>query len=452
MKPYLWILFALLFTGVCLAQEPPAAPAGNPQQENAIPVDERNQPISSTAQDAIPVPIQEPQATTSRGGQTFLDDVFQSSRNRLGFSLSAYGAYSSDVSSRSDQQEDSFITSFMPRVFVNLGRSRSRFHFDLGTGYRRYLSNSELNSWDYFGNAQYSYRFSRRTSLNITNQFTSSYNDSSSFISQYSPLQRDYLSTSNEILFNRQRITRNALDADLTFQMNRKARFGITGGYNFYQYSQDTLTGSHVFRVVGAFDYELNRWLRFSSSYQRYLNEVDELNREAAQIQRLQIGGLDFRLTRYWRLWAGGGIEYSYYRSRNQFEGSVNAGISYTAREASMSVTYQRGLTSAIGLVSLLQSDMLSAEFGYRLTSRVSTRINGYYNKNREVDSVGTLTTLSGGGGFEFALRRDLILTLNSYYQNQKEDRFSYEGLGLNRISAYVGLQYVWPSRTRGDY
>jgi hypothetical protein len=62
------------------------------------------------------------------------------------------------------------------------------------------------------------------------------------------------------------------------------------------------------------------------------------------------------------------------------------------------------------------------------------------------------LKTIAGNASLEFALRDDLFLSLNSSYQNQQQSDFSYGGLQVNRFSVYAGLQYVWPSRRRGDY
>jgi hypothetical protein len=392
---------------------------------------------------------QDMEATSSRGLQTFMDDVSQDTNNPWGFSLSAYGAYSTDVSSQSDQQNGSFIAAFMPRTFFNLGRHRSRFHMDLGGGYRRYSSQSNLNSWDYFGNAGYTNQLSRHASLEIVNQLTSSFNDSTSFMSLYSPLHRDYLSNSYEVLFNRQRITRNSLDATFSYQLGRKASLRALGAYNLYRYSQQTLTDSDTVQAGGGFDYQLTNWLSFSSNYLHYLNHVDQLHQNA-QIQRIQAGGLSFHLSRYWRLWGSGGVEFSDYQGQNRIIESINGGIGYTSRDASLSLTYQRGFTSAIGLSSsLMASDMVSTELGYRITRIASVNLNSYFTKGVGVNYSGNLRTLTGSATLGFAVLPELILSLNGTYQNQKDLNSQNPNLHLNRLSVYAGLQYVWPSRRR---
>ncbi len=117
-----------------------------------------------------------------------------------------------------------------------------------------------------------------------------------------------------------------------------------------------------------------------------------------------------------------------------------------------ISLTYQRGFTSAIGISRLMQSDILSAEVGHRISSRVSAILQSYYYRSSDQYYGGVLKTLSGGGGFEFALRHDLFVTINGYYQNQRTQDFSIEGLRLSRLTAFLGLQYVWPQRKRSDY
>jgi hypothetical protein len=142
----------------------------------------------SEDQQPIPVPIRADDETRSLGAQTFVDDVFQNTQNRWGFSLIAYQAYSTDVSEDAQSNASSGITVFMPRTFFNFGKRKSKFHVDLGTGYRYYSRQKNLNSWDYYGDAQHFYRFSRRTSIQLSNQFTSSYNDAYSFVSLYDPI------------------------------------------------------------------------------------------------------------------------------------------------------------------------------------------------------------------------------------------------------------------------
>jgi hypothetical protein len=99
-----------------------------------------------------------------------------------------------------------------------------------------------------------------------------------------------------------------------------------------------------------------------------------------------------------------------------------------------------------------MKTDNVTAEIAHRITSWARTWLQSYYYRSTDQTSSGLLKTYAGGGGFEFALRRDLFLTMAGFLQNQREFNTPVYGLGLNRITAYAGLQYVWPSRRRGDY
>lgn len=399
----------------------------------------------SEAIDAIPVPIEPMDDTRTLGGQTFVDDVFSRPQNRWGFALSAYQAYTNDISAENQPQRSSGITALMPRFFFNIGKRSSQFHIDLGAGYRRYNQRRESNAWDYQGSSLYSLQLSKRASFTIADQFTSSFNDAWSFLSLSSPLDYDPLS-SNEVLFNRQRISRNSIRATLIDQITSKAGFQIFGGHRLYQYQKNTLNNSQALEFGGSFNYQIVKWLHVASSATAYINLVEGAQSDA-RIYHVQFGGLDFRLANAWKVWAGGGIDISDFEDENRTLEHVNAGIEYTRKKASLSLTYQRGFTSALGISRLLMSDVVSANFGYRITNWLNASLQSYYYNSSEAGRGGHLKTLSGGGGLEFGLRRDLIVTTNVFYQNQRTSSFSVEGLGLNRLTGYIGLQYIWPAR-----
>jgi hypothetical protein len=429
--PKILMVFGTFFVvSACLAQEPTPGTESATQPQAA---DEQSERV---------------------GGRPLLDDVFGGLHNRWGFALSAYQAYTDNVSSSGETNLGSGITAFIPRTFFNFGRRRSRLHLDLSAGYRMYNQHREMNSWDYFGNASYSYELSRRTNLAISNQFTSSYNDSWSFVSFNSPINYDAIS-SNEVMFNRQRITRNAVSAILGRRFGRKARVELIGQHHLYRYSDGSLDNTQAVGGGGTFDYQLTRWLDFSSRY-TYLHHLDERYPDT-QIQRFEVGGFHFNLTRAWQIWGGGGVDIGNREGESmigtgvaEVSEDINAGTSYATDKSSVSLTYQRGFTSGIGISRLLVSDVYSADFNHRFSRRISANIEAYYYRSREVNAEnGLLETLSVGGGFQFALLPSLIVSTSGSYQKQQTDRFSVQGLNLNRFSIYVGLQYVWPSLRR---
>ncbi len=468
----LLILFSIGAVSICYAQEPVAQAGQDQSQQQGRPPDEPEQgkygtydllqpePAPGQVQTgdgdqsdmsiAIPVPIEPLDEDESLGGQAFSEDVFRNPRNRWGFSLSAYQAYTSDISSGDQPKQSSGITAFKPQIFFNFGKKKSIFHLDLGAGYRRYNRRRQSSAWDYQGGFDYSLLISKRTSFRVADQFNSSFNDAWSFLSLSSPLDFDLLS-SNEVLFNRQRINRNSIRAEIAQQLTAKASLGIFGGHRWYGYQKNTLNNSSAIEFGGNFDYQLKKWLHIASSVTAYVN-LAEAGLPDARIYHVQFGGLDFRLTNDWRIWAGGGIDISDYEGENRTAEHVNAGIGYTTVNTTFNVTYQRGFTSAIGISRLLMSDVASASYGRRMNNWISARLESYYYKSSEAGLGGSLKTFSSGGALEFSLRRDLVLTMNAYYQNQRTRAFSVQGLGLNRLTGYLGLQYIWPARKRGEY
>lgn len=446
------IMCVLWMAAMAMAQEPLETPLEEPNQEgDASPSGEASPPGEGSPlaqeQQPVPIPAGAQRDTESLGGQSFIDDVFQSTRNNWGFSLGAYQAYTTELAMGSEPDQGSGITAFMPRVFFNAGKRKSKFHIDLGAGYRLYNRDSNLNSWNYQGNTQYTYQFSRKTTFQLADQFQSAYNDAWDFLSPYSSSRYNQY-YSSEVLFNRQRINRNLLMAELNHQATRRTRFGVFGGYRMYDYSQDEMVDSDAIDLGGNFYYQLAKWLYVSSSFSTYLN-ISGQGYPEEKIYRVQAGGLDFHLGKSWRIWGSGGVDVTDFEGYSQVRENIDAGIGYTSRNSLLNMTYRRGFTSAIGLAKLLESNIVSITLGYRFNRWVNARLESYYHRSFEEPNNGRLETITGGGGLEFSLRRDLIMTMNAYYQNQKTQNFSVEGLGLNRLTGYLGLQYVWPARSR---
>jgi opacity protein-like surface antigen len=224
---------------------------------------------------------------------------------------------------------------------------------------------------------------------------------------------------------------------------------GAFGGFRLYRYTENTLSDSDSLEFGGNFNFRVTKWLYLANSASVYVNVSGDHPEQ--QVYNVQIGGLDFHLSDSWRIWAGAGISIADTEGQIRTTENISGGIGYTAQNMMLSVTYQRGFTSLIGLSELMHTDVVTASLGYRLTRWMSARLESYYYRSTEDATRGVLITLSGGGGLQFALLRSLMLTVNAYYQNQRtRDNFSIEGLGLNRFTGSAGLQYVWPAR-RGN-
>jgi hypothetical protein len=425
----------------------------NPQPQEQTPEAAENIP---NTQPVKAVPVQAAQETQAIGALSYIDDIFQSVRNRWGFSLSTYESYTSALYETNNPGQSSGITSFTSRAFLNFGTQKSSFHFDLGTGYRKYNRSEGSNSWDYSASVSVSKQFSKRVSFGLANQFRSSYNDAWSFFSPYSQINY-YPDFSGEVFLDRQRISQNSLSANLNFRLARKMQFGVFGNYHYYNYAKNTFGNENSSQAGVSLGYQVKEWLSLGSNYSFYVNRGND-NSGNANTANFEPAALQFHLPHSWRAWAGGGAQVAYYtgprvsgyRGKAHFTESINAGIQHASGDATFSLTYHRGFASAIGISELLAMDRVIALFSYRITSWMIGSLQSRYYRSNELGSNGLLRTFSSGGGLQFALWQNISAVVNAFYQNQNIRDFSIQGLGINRITGYVGLQYFWPSRQTG--
>ncbi|MBN2320628.1 MAG: hypothetical protein JXR49_16230 [Acidobacteria bacterium] len=461
-------------SGISLAQESsypshndsPDAADQSLENDSIIPVpvypsyDDSQETVDQSLEDeaVIPVPVRGENVelfpetrygdARSRGAQDFQEDVFLNSRNQFGFSLSASQGYSENISETSRQGRSSMFSAFSGQVFFNAGRRRSKLHLDFGSGYRHYYKRDNYDDPDYRANAQYSYQISRTTSLQFSNQFTYTYNDSWSFPSMYSPSQYGPI-MSDEVLYAQQKIVRNAFGAGLRHRLSDRISTGLSATYALYRYSEHIRDRSDTFTLGGQFNVKLTDWLSLTNSYAAYLISESEEYRDT-RIHRVQLSGLDFSWSRgSWRLWMGGGADFSDYEEKIRVMENVSAGIGRTSLNTTFTIGYQHGFSSTLGISGLRRSDRITAEFGYRATPWMNVRLNSSYIRSKDVLGPRFLEIYSSGGGLSFALSSNLNMTLNSYYQRQQPRNLDIEGLDIERVTAYMGFQFVWPARRK---
>jgi hypothetical protein len=426
---------------------------------------EKQQPPAGEEKDAVkeepkapsietnPATIVGREPTGSLGVRSFVGDVVHSARNQFGFSLNAYQGYTTDITGYSQANQSNNISAVMPRVFFNIGKRKSVLHLDLGGEYTHNYVSSNSDAWDYSARAYYSYQLisTKRTSVQIADQFASLSNGNAwSFFSPFSNYMQIHSSSdfSNAVVLDQKRTILNSLTATYSYRLCRKCSMGVFGAFDVYRYSRKELQGNDAFNVGAFFDYRLNKWLDLSNSYSVNLNHAND-GFSQTRIHELKFSGLNFHLGRSWRAWIGGGAS-MLGNQNNSFEHStpgINGGIGYYSVNPAFSITHTRGYSWAEGISRILKTSTTAANFGYRFSRRVNAGLQAYYNQGRELSGDGQINTIAGGGSLEFALRRDLSLSLNSYYENQRAHNFSVQGLNLSRLSAYLGLQYVWPSR-----
>ena len=450
---WIWFLACLIgAAGYCFAQDTnypsysdPEEPVGSTREEsNVIPIPIRGGEINAAE-------AKKQGKVQSRGALNFQDEVFLNPGNGFGFSLNASQGYISDISEGGDVNPSPQISSFSGSLFFNSDRRRSSFHMDLGAGTKFYY-HSGYDTFirpNYTANVNYSYEINKSTTLSIADDFASYFNDFSPFTTLYSPIQ-DISNLSSEITVGRQRVYRDFASATINRRIGKKVNLGLTGMYALYKYAAEDLDTTHEFHIEGYFDFELTRWLSLTNSYTAYLNSVNEKEREA-RIHRLQVAGLDFNVWRNLRIWSGGGVSLSEYQGENRLTESIDAGFGFTSLDAVMTLNYQRDFTSALGISRLMLTDAMKANVGWRITRWMNTILESRYSRGKDQSESGILETLESGAQLGFALSSNIVMELNAYYERQKAINYSLPGLDIERVSAYLEFQYVWPSRGRTD-
>lgn len=437
---WLWLLVGLFVAdSLCHAQT----------QGSVYNEDSSDAPVSSEEDPVIPVPVrggivgpyEYDTAARSLGAQTFRDDVFLNRRNRYGFALNFNQGYIEDLPT----DQSSGMTAAFGQAFVNFAKRRSNLHVNFGGGYRAFPE-WDFQSPEAHAEVQYSYRLAKPTSFRFFDRYSTGYNDFWEFNSMYSRSANDP-DLSNEVIYNLQRITRNNFRAGLYHEIGRRINLGVFGGHQYQRYAQENLAGRNDFLLGGNFDIRLTGWLYLTNDYTLYL-PVNDRETKDARIHRLRASGLDFRFGG-WRIWGGAGVEYTNYSGRHRIGFSGNAGAAYTSMNTAFSLTYQRGFTSPIGISTLLQSEIVAINLGHRFSRWMYSRLSGSYSGSADQIYYGVLETYRARATIQFALTANIQLLLNGRYNLQKTTNFFIEGLGIERLSADIGLQYVWPKGRR---
>jgi hypothetical protein len=80
------------------------------------------------------------------------------------------------------------ITSVIPRVFFNLGKEKHNSTWMSARATGTTIAGAAGDNWDFYGSAAFTRQLTKKVSFQVSDQFTSSFNDSWSFLSLYSPL------------------------------------------------------------------------------------------------------------------------------------------------------------------------------------------------------------------------------------------------------------------------
>ncbi len=395
----------------------------------------------------------EKSAVSPRGARSLVEDIFGNPRHKVGFSIGAFEVYQNNIYQTSQNLQPAMSATITARVFVNLGRRKSRFHLDYGAGYQFYNNKQGLNAPTQHGTAGYNYQLSRKATFDVQDSFSSSRNGYDNILS--SILAPSYYAPnfSTEIMLQRQRITRNNLTARLGFNAGKNS-FGLFGAYNLYRFGSASQQDLDGFSVGASYSRQITKWLFLSNSYSGYLNKVDPIY-HSARIHQLQVGGFKFKFGANWQADIGGGIELANTNGRNLWKEDVSASLTWNSPSHMLSIQYHRGFFSTIGISGILQSDQGHLSFGSRLTNRLNLQMaalyvhgSNFYN-NLGTNTNGSMEYYSALGGLQFSLFQGLIASANITYRNQRARGIAGLPISLDSYAAFAGLQYAFPSGIR---
>lgn len=380
---------------------------------------------------------------------SFLDDIFQNPRNHLGFSLGAHQAYVSNLYVvQPGARQDASVTSASAQIFTNFGESRTLFHLDYRAAYRFYNNQNGLDAFAQAANATFRRELSRRVSFSASDFFYSAPNDFNLFWGAGGGGGLYVPDFANDVLYPRQRVTRNSLRGALAFRLSRKASLSTFAGYHIFNYENRELGNSTATNVGLSFDYEITGWMRFSTYYSVYLNNPQDRFRDT-QIHRLNVGAFTFRLSRAWRLNLGGGLDIADTTDRTRLGARANAVLTRLSPSNTFTLSYHHGLSNTLGFPGIFESDHAGVDFSQRLTAWMNWRLSGLYNRSTYRSGPGSYEYYAAGTVLDFALKPNLIASLGGSYWDQTQRGLSPALMNMSRYAVYASLQFVWPGSHR---
>ena len=425
-KKYFAASLLIAISSVAWAQSPPA------EQQQAPPPGQE----TSSSQAEPPPP--------ESGGSSLVEDILDSTGNRLGFSFSSFEMYTTN-GMKGPQRSALAMAVLYPQIFTNRRGKRSTLHLDYGIGYRAYHGKSELNSFSQTGFASWEVRLGRYTMLQLSDTFSSSPNDygfsPGGRLSQleFQPIY------SQEILVDRQRMITNSVALSVSQRVTKRMKASVFGSYDYLRYSRDNFRDVKGYQVGVRADYQINSWLYLDNSYSTYLNTIDDKLR-SSNIHRLQVGGLRFQLSRRTQFFTTGALEYTGYQGEKHTTAGIESGISRTTRSNSLQISYHRGLSTTLGPGAILQGHNATLSFSQRVGSRLTFQMDGSYLRGKGFTPDSSMESISGYGGLQIGLQRNLVATTNVGFVSQRLSNLPIVAPDLRRYTAYAGLQYFLPT------
>jgi hypothetical protein len=426
-KKYFAASVLIVVSSVAWAQSPPAG-----QQQQTPPPGQE----TSSGQAEPPPP--------ESGGSSLVEDILDSTGNRLGFSFSSFEMYTTN-GLKGPQGSDLAMGVVYPQIFTNRRGKRSTLHLDYGIGYRVYHGKKELNTFSQTGYASWEARLARYTNFQLSDTFSSSPNDYGFSLGGRVPQTEFQPIYSQEILVDRQRMLTNSVAISLSQRITKRIKAAVFGSYDYLRYSRDSFRDVQGYQVGVRGDIQINKWLYLDNSYSTYLNTIDGKLR-ASNIHRLQVGGLRFQLSRRTQFFTTGALEYTGYQGEGHTTAGIESGISRTTKSNSLQISYHRGLSTTLGPGAILQGHNATLSFSQRFGSRFTFQMDGSYLRGKGFTADSMMESISGYGGLQIGLQRNLVATTNIGFVSQRISNLPIVAPDLRRYTAYAGLQYFLPT------
>ncbi len=364
-------------------------------------------------------------------------------RNHFGFSLGILGLYDSNMLGGTPKEGLVAVTP-NPTVFVNLGTRKSIFHLDYQFLYRIYLKRRDLDSKNHQGDLEYIYRPTKRATFSIRDFARSGPNDILAFTDQGAIMPS---TGQQQVFFDRQRMWFNNLSASLIYQARSKHRIQIRADSQIYHYYSRSDQNTDSVGALISDEYRFSkRWSVLGEASNEWINS-DTRSRNGRILRFM--GGLLYRPANNWEITARAGDERMSYESRSFNQATYDASISRITKLNRLDIRYNRRYGYQIGLTGFNRYDGVTGYFDQQLSSRLSMSLLSRFYRTR-TDSFGTVDTLGGGAGLDYAILPSLAASVFGHYIYQKSGSPLFiQDIKTDRYMVYVGLYYLFPSAKR---
>ncbi len=423
----------VLALGFMAAGAPAGAqdPARGPVREPNAPAIQDEPAARAAAADAAP--------------NSFVESFLRNVKNGVGFSVAVNETYVPQFLARTGGGFDSAtFTTLSPRLFFGHQRNRSDFLFDYSFGYRRYSRDDIPESATHSAGLSYRYRASSAVTLTISNEVRSAVNDTGFSAGSATFSSSNLVSFDQSLYLARKRMSTEQLRGAVDIRAGKRTNLGVYTTYNYWKYHDAAVEDTQAAEVGIRGSHLFNRWLSFDNSYSHYFGTLT--GAPAANIERLQVGGLSFKTAHNLEFSFGGGIESANSQGR-QTTTRASVNLAKKSKTTGLALGYHRGFSLAVspGGGALIEGDNIAGSVTQWLGHGMNLKLFGLYTRGNAVSNE-RLTSYSGDASLEIALGNHVLITGQYGYVSQQTAAVTSLVPNASRSSATVGLQYFLSS------